>query len=240
MTRNDVLTDFNVNYTRKMTFLKCLCLGLILALTTNNLSQPGAADLPEEIRIPALAAQKVSSDGIFFPGEWEAAKKFLLKDGYSLLIMADQDYLYTALKFPEPMGECVMELRITPDSKKVYVLHVSGDLGEGVSDFPTNTGFTVGTHNDWESNPTKIDSAGRQAWIEAGQPLDRYDEIYKPREGIEFIINRDKLAGNATGIQVSWIRVEVNEGEIVKNTYNYPLKAGLKSADFWSRLTFAD
>jgi len=223
-----------------MAFLRSIFLGLILAVTPKVFPQFSTVDLPEEIQIPELSNQKVSAEGIFSAGEWEAAKEFMLKDGYSLLFMSDQDNLYTALKFPEPMGECVTELRITPEGKQVYVLHVSGDLGEGASDFPQNPGFVVGVHNNWESNPTRIDSVGRKAWQDAGQPLERYDEIYMPREGIEFRISRDKLTGKTPRIQVGWIRVEVIEGEIIKNVYNYPLKAGFKDAAHWSRLIFID
>lgn len=223
-----------------MALPKSILLGLVLAVTPKIFSQFSTADLPEEIQIPEIMNQNVRTEGLFSTGEWVTAKEYILKDGYSLLFMADQNYLYTALRFPESMGECVMELRITPDGKRIHVLHVSGDLGEGVSDFPQNPEFIVGVHNYWESNPTRIDSVGRQAWYEAGQPLERYDEIYIPRAGIEFRISRDKLAGKAPRIQAGWIRVDVIEGKIVKNVYNYPLKSGFKNAEHWSRLVFMD
>ena len=223
-----------------MTFLRSIIIGLVLTVTPKVFPQLSTADLPEEIQIPIQTIKKVLTDGIFSTGEWVEAKAFMLKDGYSLLFMADRDYLYSALKFPEPMGECVLELRISPDGKKVSLLHVSGELGEGVADFSKNPGFVTGVYNNWESNPTMIDSVGMQAWNDVGQPLERYDEIYIPREGIEFRISRDKLLGNVPRIQVSWIRVEVIEGEIKKNVYNYPLKAGFKNAEHWSRLVFID
>ena len=223
-----------------MVFLKSIFLVLVLAIAPRVLSQPETADLPTEIQIPIHQTLSVSTDGIFSPGEWVAAKEFKLKDNYSLYVMADSDYLYTALKFPAPMGECVAELRITPDKKRNYVLHVSGDLGEGVADFPDNPEFVVGIHDNWDSNPARIDSSGRQLWMDAGQPVERYDEMYIPREGIEFRISRDRLTGTVPRIQVSWIRVEVIGGEIQKKVYNYPLKAGLSNPEHWSRLRFSN
>lgn len=219
-----------------MAFLKSIFLSLVLVATPKVFSQTVTNDLPDEIQIPIIKNRKVLTDGIFSTGEWVEAKTYMLKNGYSLLFMADQDYLYTALKFPEPMGECVMELRITPDGKEVYLLHVSGDLGEGVSSFPAAQKFDLGSHEGWEANPTKTNYKRKQEWIENGQPLERYDDIYHKREGIEFKINRKKLSGEVLYLTMSWVRVEIEEGKVKKHTFSYPSEANLENSDRWTRL----
>jgi hypothetical protein len=66
--------------------------------------------------------------------------------------------------------------------------------------------------------------------------MDKYDDIYPKRDGIEFKIDRKKLASDSVKFTIGWVRVEVEGKKIDKRTYQYPENAGLENADDWAEL----
>jgi len=229
-----------------MKILKSTLLIAVILITTSELkaqetnfvkqNNDTTLYIPKSIVVPEVKDKQVVTDGLFSNCEWDDALDFLVKDNYTIYLMADSDILYIGLGFPKPMGVCVCEIRITSNEKEIFLLHVSGGLGEGVSGFPATTQFDLHNNKYWESNPTKVDSLKKEEWIADGQPLDKYDDIYEKREGLEFKINRKKFTNNSLKFTIGWIRVEVKGTEINKNIYNYPENASLKNDNNWIEL----
>ena len=185
------------------------------------------------IKVPFGMIKQVIADGMFTNGEWEDALNYSIAENYEIYFKADTEILCIGLKSVLPIGECVCEIRITSDEKEVFLLHVSGELGEGVSGFPATTSFSVNKTKYWEANFSKSDTLKTKAWFDAGLPIELYDGTYEKKDGIEFIINRKKFTNNSLKFTIGWITIEVKENNYVKNKYNYPENASLKSADNW-------
>ncbi len=121
----------------------------------------------------------------------------------------------------------------TSNEKEVFLLHVSGTLGEGVSGFPATTKFELHNNQYWEANILKADSIKKAAWISVGRPIGKYDNIYNKRDGIEFKIYRKKFIGDSLKFTIGWVRVEVIGKKIIKRIYNFPENASFQNADSW-------
>lgn len=199
-----------------------------------------SATQTDPIEVPAAKNSHIKTDGMFQPGEWDDALIIPIADKYSIYFKADSETLFVGLKSIRPLGELVSEIRFTSDEKEVFLLHVSGALGEGVSGFPATTKFEVNTHTLWDANFLMADPAKKEAWEAAGSPMDNYDDIYNKRDGIEYKIDRKKIKRNSLKLTIGWIRVEVEGGKINKNVYNYPESAGFKNADNWAKLILPD
>ena len=79
-----------------------------------------------------------------------------------------------------------------------------------------------------------------EEWIAAGSPLEKYDDVYNKRDGIEFKIIRSKIAANILKLTIGWVRVEVTGQDIDKRTYNFPDNTSLQNADNWVELILPD
>jgi hypothetical protein len=188
------------------------------------------------IEVPKGNANSVKIDGIFTSYEWSDARCIPITDDYNIYFKADEENLYIGVKSPKQIGELVCEIRFTTDGKLVYLLHVSGGLGEGVSGFPAITKFDLNDNKYWEANYVLVDSSKREKWFAIGSPLDKYDDVYIKRDGVEFKINRKKFSSDKLMFTIGWIRVEIEEGKINKHTYNFPPNADLNSYDNWMEL----
>ena len=130
------------------------------------------------IVVPEVKGRQVVADGIFSIGEWDDALSYSIADNYDIYLKADSEILYVGLKSAEPIGECISEIRITSDEKEVFLLHISGCLGEGISGFPATTKFDLNNNQYWEANFLSADSLKRAAWFAAGRPVDKYADMY--------------------------------------------------------------
>jgi len=195
---------------------------------------------PKTVLVPEGNSDLVSIDGFFSDGEWDDAASFSVKDNYNIYFKADSEILCIGLKSPKQIGELVCEVRFTTDAKDIYLLHVSGALGEGRSGFPATQEFDLNNNILWEANYLKADSLKNEEWIAAGRPLENYDDIYNKRDGIEFKIRRSKIAANALKLIIGWIRVEVTGQDIDKRTYNFPDNVSIQNADNWVELILPD
>jgi hypothetical protein len=185
------------------------------------------------IVVPEGKGKQVVTDGMFSIGEWDDALSYSVADNYSIYLKADSDILYVGLKSAKPIGELVCEIRITSNGREIFLLHVSGALGEGISGFPATTKFDLNNNKYWEANFLQADPEKKEAWIAAGKPIEKYDDIYEKRDGIEFKIYRQKFTGASLKFTIGWIRVEVEGKKIDKRIYNYPESASLENADKW-------
>lgn len=192
----------------------------------------------ESIDVPEVKGKQIITDGMFDQGEWEDAFRYSVSENYDLYFMADTEILYVGLKSAKPIGELVCEVRITSDDKQVFLPHVSGALGEGVSGFPSTTKFDLNNNQYWEANFLKPDPLKQKAWIAAGKPIENYDDVYNKREGVEFKIYRKKFTGSTLKFTIGWVRVEMEGKKPQKNTFNYPENAGLQNSDNWIELNF--
>jgi hypothetical protein len=188
------------------------------------------------IEVPAGQGELVVTDGHFSPGEWDDALRFDVADNYDLYLMADAEALYVGLKSAKPLGELVCESRFTTNDEDVFLLHVSGALGEAVSGFPATTKFELNNNTHWEANFLQADPEKEAAWIAAGRPLETYDDVYDKRDGIEFKIRRRKFTGSTLKFTIGWVRVEVAGGKIDKRIYSFPVDATLQNSGNWSEL----
>jgi hypothetical protein len=188
------------------------------------------------IKVPAGKGKQVVTDGIFSTGEWDDALSYSVADNYNIYLKADSEILYIGLKSAEPIGECISEIRITSNEKDVFLLHVSGCLGEGVSGFPATTKFDLNNNQYWAANFLSADSLKKAAWLAAGQSVETYEDMYKKRDGIEFKIYRKKFTGSSLKFTIGWIQIGVKGNEYNKNIYNYPESATLRNADNWVEL----
>jgi hypothetical protein len=196
--------------------------------------------LSYSIAVPERKDTQVATDGIFSTGEWDDALHYSVAENYSIFLKADTEILYIGLKSARPIGELICEIRITSNEEDVFLLHVSGALGEGISGFPATTKFDLNNNEYWEANFLKADSLKNEAWIAAGRPIDKYDDIYDKRDGVEFKIARKKFTGNTLKLTIGWARVEVSGKKIEKKVYNYPETASLKSPDNWVELVLPE
>ena len=192
------------------------------------------------IAVPEGKGKQVIMDGIFSLDEWDDALAYSVADNYDIYLKADSEILYIGLKSAKRIGELVCEIRITSNEKEVFLLHVSGALGEGISGFPATTKFDLNNNKNWEANFLKADSLKEAAWVAAGSPIDKYDDVYHKRDGIEFKIYRKKFTAKSLKFTIGWIRVEVKGKKIDKRTYNYPENASLRNADDWVELILPD
>lgn len=188
------------------------------------------------INIPEGNCNQVNSDGIFSKGEWDDALYYPVADNYNIYLKADSEILCIGLKSAEPIIQFLCEIRITSDENEVFLLHVSGSLAEGVSGFPSTTKFEVNNNKYWESNYCKADSAKKAVWIEAGKPIEKSDEMYERKDGIEFKIYRKKFTDNSLKFTMGWLQVEIKGNQVDKKIFNYPVNATLKNADNWVEL----
>jgi len=161
------------------------------------------------IVVPEGKGKQVVTDGMFSSGEWDDALSYPIADNYNIYFKADSEILYVGLKSTKPIGELVCEIRITSNEKEVFLLHVSGALGEGISGFPATTRFDLNNNKNWEANFLKADSLKEEAWIAAGRPLEKYDDVYNKRDGAELRIYRKKFISNSLKFTIGWVRVEV-------------------------------
>lgn len=192
------------------------------------------------IVVPEGKGKQVLTDGRFSNEEWDDALSYPIAGDYNIYFKADSEILYIGLKSDKRIGELVCEIRITSNEKKVFLLHVSGALGEGISGFPATTKFDLNNNKNWRANFLKADSLKKTTWIAAGSPNDKYDDIYNKRDGIEFKIYRKKFTGNFLKFTIGWIRVEVKGKNIDKRIYNYPENADLRNSDNWIELILPD
>jgi hypothetical protein len=192
------------------------------------------------IVVPEEKGKQMVTDGMFSNGEWDDALSYPIAGNYNIYFKADSEILYIGLKSDKRIGELVCEIRITSNEREVFLLHVSGALGEGISGFPATTKFDLNNNKNWEANFLKADSLKKAAWIAAGSPNDKYDDIYNKRDGIEFKIYRKKFTGNSLKFTIGWIRVEVKAKKIDKRIYNYPENAGLRNVNNWVELILPD
>jgi len=190
----------------------------------------------KSIVVPEVKGSHIVTDGIFSVEEWENALNIFTADIYNIYVKADREILYVGLRADKPIGECVCEIRITSDEKEVFLLHVSGALGESVSGFPATTTFKLNNNKHWEANFLKADSLKKASWFAKGQPIEKYSDIYNKRDGIEFKINRNMFKGNSVKFTIGWVQIDVKDKKIDKRTYNYPENASLKNADDWAVL----
>jgi len=188
------------------------------------------------IVVPEGKGRQVITDGIFSIGEWDDALIYFIAENYNIYLKADTEIIYIGLKSAKQIGALVCEIRITSNEKEVFLLHVSGALGEGISGFPATTRFDLNNNKNWEANFLKADSLKEEAWIAAGSPLEKYDDVYNKRDGVEFKIYRKKFTGNSLKFTIGWVRVEVEGKKIDKRTYNYPENVSLRNADNWVEL----
>jgi hypothetical protein len=190
----------------------------------------------KRIVVPEGKGKQVVTDGIFSNGEWGDALSYAVADSYDIYLKADSESLYIGLKSATPIGECVCEIRITSNEKEIFLLHVSGALGEGVSGFPATREFDLNNNTYWEANVLKADSLKQLEWFAAGQPVNKYDDIYDKRDGIEFRIYRKKFTGHSLKFTMGWIQIEVEGEKIDKKVYSYPETTSLRNADSWVEL----
>lgn len=188
------------------------------------------------INIPEGSCRQIIVNGKFDNNEWSGAIKIPQKDNYTFLLKADNETLAVGLRFPEPKGSVVSEVRFTCNDKDVFLLHSSGAPGEGFSGFPCTTKFGINYNNLWETNYSVKDPEKEAAWIAAGRPMEKYDELYIKRDGIEYKISREKISGSKIKLTIGWIWVEIKDGKPDKKIYNYPAEAGMLSADNWVEL----
>jgi len=188
------------------------------------------------INVPEGNGKQVTSDGVFSKGEWDDALKYTIADNFDIYMKADSEILYIGLKSAEPISQFGCEIRITSDEKEVFLLHVSGALAEGVSDFPATAKFEVNNNIFWEANYCKADPEKKAAWIEAGKPIEKSDMMYERKDGIEFKIYRKKFTDSSLKFTIGWIQVDIKGNQIDKKTYNYPTNATLENADNWVEL----
>ena len=176
---------------------------------------------PPHIVVPGVKAARVVTDGMFSPGEWDAAFRQPLGGNFEVYLLADSENLYIGFKFLKDVeASFLSEVYVATSDKEFLNLHASGSLGEGVNDLPLQGGrpkFSVVTPpggnraTGWESNAT-------------------------PREtrvqGKEFKINRAKLPG-AT-VRLAAVMMVVNSA--MRETGNFPKDHGFSSADGWAEL----
>lgn len=179
---------------------------------------------------------QITTDGKFNKGEWDEALYISNKDNYGIYLKADAEFLYIGLKSAQQIGELVCEIRITSNNKEVFLLHVSGALGEGISGFPVSTKFDLNKNRYWEANFLQPDSIKKEAWIAAGKPIAKYDAIYNKRDGVEFKIDRKKFTGNVLYFTIGWVRVEIENGKPDMRSYNYPENVSWQNSDNWVEL----
>lgn len=230
---------------KNIVFINCLLfiVGQIVCAQQNNFSEkPGFNNdtTNKVIAIPKNNCQQISADGNFNNYEWSNAIELPQPDNYTVYLKADDDILAVGLVFPKPMGELVCEIRFTSDDKEVFLLHSSGGMGEGVSGFPSTTKFELNNIKLWESNFSTKNAEKEAEWISVGKPLERYDEVYNKRDGIEFKISRKKITGNTLKFSIGWVRVEIIDGKPDFRQYNYPINASLLNSDNWIKLIFPD
>ena len=190
----------------------------------------------KSIDVPEVKSKQIITDGMFDQGEWDGALCYSVAENYDFYIMADSEILYIGLKSAKPVGELVCEVRITSDDKQVFLLHVSGALGEGVSGFPSTTKFDLNNNQYWEANFLKPDPLKQKAWIAAGKPIENYDDVYNKRDGVEFKIYRKKFTGSTLKFTIGWVRVEIEGKKPQINSFNFPENAGLQNPDNWIEL----
>jgi len=226
---------------KNLVFVNCLLfvVGQIVYAQQNNFLKQTSSIIDTTnkiITIPRNNCQQISVDGNFDNYEWSNAIELSQPENYTIFLKADDDIFAVGLIFPKPMGELVCEIRITTDDKEVFLLHSSGGMGEGVSGFPSTTKFDLNNNKLWVSNFSTKNLEKEAEWVAAGKPLERYDEVYNKRDGIEFKISRKKIAGNTLKFTISWVRVEIKDGKPDFKQYKYPVSASLLNSDNWIKL----
>ncbi|UCC45505.1 MAG: hypothetical protein JSU65_06190 [Candidatus Zixiibacteriota bacterium] len=220
--------------------MKCaLALSFILLPGINLPAQsPGQKEEPaynaesKSIVVPYGEGQQIVIDGMISEGEWEDALTFPISEAYDVCLKADSQMLYVAVKSPTLVVIGVCEIRMTENEKDVYLLHVSGRLGEGLSGFPAGTRFEMGNIKHWDANLSKEDETKIDAWVAAGRPIEKYGDVVEKVESKEFKISRKMFSGNRLKLTIGLIEIAADG----KKTYNYPENAGLENADNWVEL----
>ncbi len=201
-----------------------------------TLPNPSEFKAGSNINILKGNCRQIVVDGKFHDNEWIDAIQFAQADNYNILFKADDEVLAVGLKFPKPMGELVCEIRITSDDQEVFLLHASSGMGEGVSGFPATTKFDLKNNKLWESSFSTKNPEREAEWIAAGEPIERYDEVYNKRDGIEFKISRKKILSDTLKFTIGWVRVEIKAGKPDFKQYNYPAEASLLNSGNWVKL----
>jgi hypothetical protein len=94
----------------------------------------------------------------------------------------------------------------------------------------------VNNNKYWDANYCKADSAKKAVWIEAGKPIEKSDEMYESKDGIEFKIYREKFTDNSLKFTMGWLQVEIKGNQIDKKIFNYPANATPENSDNWVEL----
>jgi len=146
-------------------------------------------------------------DGIFSKGEWDDALKLPISENYHIYLKVYSDTLAIGLKSAKPIGMLLTEIYITSNEKEFYNLHSSAALGEGIIPFPSDLKslkFSVNNNSHWEASCDVIDKVEEEKWIAAGKPNDRekYDKIFKRKDGKEYKIELNKFSGTRLKISV--------------------------------------
>jgi len=191
-------------------------------------------DVPADFHrvvVPEGNADPMVIDGFFSKGEWNDAVKIAISENYSLYLKVGSGHLFIGLKSVKPVGMLLTEIYITSNDKEFYNLHSSMALGEGIIPFPADSRklkFSVNNNVHWEANCCAYDKAEHEKWVAEGEPRERYDTIFKKKDGKEYKIDLVKFPGAPLKIMVG---LRDDQGAV-----HFPGDASLENCDRWLEL----
>ncbi|MDH4195787.1 MAG: hypothetical protein OEW05_00105 [Candidatus Aminicenantes bacterium] len=156
---------------------------------------------------------------------------FPISDRHEIYLKADSEDLFVGLKSALPLGLMLSEIHVTSNEKVFIKLHSSARLGEGSGAFPSDfrqSKFGVDNAQDWEANVDVMEKIKEEEWIAQGRPTEKYDDIFKKKDGKEYRISLKKLAGSRLRM-IAGLRDS-------KGTVNFPRDGTLENCDNWLEL----
>lgn len=157
------------------------------------------------IAVPEGSGAPVITDGLFSPGEWEAAQRIPVGNSVGLYFQQWRDVVYIGIRGESGGGIGPSEVGLAVPGGPILKLHVSSQLAEatlspGGEFSPMRMGFSSG----WYANEQRRDEALIARLQKEGRPPGEVMQAASyPSDGIELAVRRSKLPGEKWLLRLS-------------------------------------
>lgn len=157
------------------------------------------------VAVPEGSGAPVITDGLFSPGEWEAAQRIPVGNSVGLYLQQWRDVVYIGIRGESGGGIGPSEVGLAVPGGPILKLHVSSQLAEATlspaGEFsPMRMGFSSG----WYANEQRRDEALIARLQKEGRPPGEVMQAASyPSDGIELAVRRSKLPGEKWLLRLS-------------------------------------
>jgi hypothetical protein len=187
--------------------------------------------------VPQGSGAPVITDGIFSPGEWDAALVVPVHGGVALLLQEWRGVVFIGIRGSDSSLVGPSELSLAGPTGPIEKLHVSFALAQlPVRETEPEPRMRLGFTTDWYANEFRRDEEEIARLVKEGRksPPEVVRAAAYPSDGIEFAIRRSKVPGDTWRLR-AWISAFL-DGRPVALTY--PPAAAERTTNGWLELRF--